>query len=182
MLFVDAATENVDAIPRRLRELGVRYDPAREAEFRSELQILFERYYGSRLSDIDPIQVIREGFQLIYAMNLQAAEPVRHPRQGDRDARVGRPGGLPGLQRLRGGEAVRARPARRSFPSACALEACPRRGARPRLGRARHALPGRRRARAVAPGNVPGAHREPRASTRSTTTSTRRRTASPSRW
>jgi ubiquinone biosynthesis protein len=71
MLFVDAATENVDAIPRRLRELGVRYDPAREAEFQSELQVLFERYYGSRLSDIDPIQVIREGFQLIYAMNLK---------------------------------------------------------------------------------------------------------------
>ena len=71
MLFVDAATENIDAIPRRLRELGVRYDPAREQEFRSELQVLFDRYYGSRLSDIDPIQVIREGFQLIYAMNLK---------------------------------------------------------------------------------------------------------------
>ncbi|HEX4745481.1 MAG TPA: AarF/UbiB family protein [Gaiellaceae bacterium] len=70
-LFVDAATENVDAIPRRLRELGVRYDPLREAEFRAELQILFDRYYGSRLSDIDPIQIIREGFQLIYSMNLK---------------------------------------------------------------------------------------------------------------
>jgi ubiquinone biosynthesis protein len=71
MLFVDAATENVDAIPRRLRELGVRYDPAREHEFKSELQVLFDRYYGTRLSDIDPIQVIREGFQLIYSMNLK---------------------------------------------------------------------------------------------------------------
>jgi ubiquinone biosynthesis protein len=70
-LFVDAATENVDAIPRRLRELGVRYDPAREQEFRSELKVLFDRYYGTRLSDIDPIQVIREGFQLIYSMNLK---------------------------------------------------------------------------------------------------------------
>ena len=70
-LFVDAATENIDAIPRRLRELGVRYDPLREAEFRGELQVLFDRYYGSRLSDIDPIQVIREGFQLIYSMNLK---------------------------------------------------------------------------------------------------------------
>ena len=70
-LFVDGATENIDAIPRRLRELGVRYDPAREAEFRAELQVLFDRYYGSRLSDIDPIQVIREGFQLIYSMNLK---------------------------------------------------------------------------------------------------------------
>jgi ubiquinone biosynthesis protein len=71
MLFVDAATENVDVIPRRLRELGVRYDPLREQEFRAEIQVLFDRYYGSRLSDIDPLQVIREGFQLIYSMNLK---------------------------------------------------------------------------------------------------------------
>jgi ubiquinone biosynthesis protein len=70
-LFVDAATENVDAIPRRLRELGVRYAPEREQEFRQELRILFDRYYGTRLSDIDPIQVIREAFQLIYALNLR---------------------------------------------------------------------------------------------------------------
>lgn len=70
-LFVDAATENVAAIPRRLRELGVRYDPAREQEFRAELQVLFDRYYGTRLSDIDPVRVIREAFQLIYALNLK---------------------------------------------------------------------------------------------------------------
>jgi ubiquinone biosynthesis protein len=70
-LFVDAATENVDAIPRRLRELGVRYAPDREDEFRDELRTLFDRYYGVRLSDIDPLQVIREGFQLIYALNLR---------------------------------------------------------------------------------------------------------------
>jgi len=69
-LFVDAATENIDAIPRRLRELGVRYAPEREQEFRNELRVLFDRYYGARLSDIDPIQVIREAFQLIYSMNL----------------------------------------------------------------------------------------------------------------
>ncbi len=70
-LFVDAATENIDAIPRRLRELGVRYAPEREEEFRAELRTLFDRYYGTRLSDIDPVQVIREGFQLIYSMNLR---------------------------------------------------------------------------------------------------------------
>ncbi len=70
-LFVDAATENIDAIPRRLRELGVQYAPEREQEFRRELQVLFDRYYGTRLSDIDPIQIIREAFQLIYALNLQ---------------------------------------------------------------------------------------------------------------
>jgi ubiquinone biosynthesis protein len=70
-LFVDAATENIDAIPRRLRELGVRYAPEREQEFRTELRVLFDRYYGTRLSDIDPLQVIREGFQLIYSLNLR---------------------------------------------------------------------------------------------------------------
>ena len=70
-LFVDAATENVDAIPRRLRELGVRYAPEREEEFRSELRVLFDRYYGTRLSDIDPLQLIREAFQLIYSLNLR---------------------------------------------------------------------------------------------------------------
>src|SRR5918992_127367 len=70
-LFVDAATENVDAIPRRLRDLGVRYAPEREDEFRAEVRVLFDRYYGTRLSDIDPLQVIREGFQLIYSMNLR---------------------------------------------------------------------------------------------------------------
>jgi ubiquinone biosynthesis protein len=70
-LFVAAATEHVDAIPRHLRELGVRYAPDREFEFRAELRTLFDRYYGARLSDIDPIQVIREAFGLIYSMNLK---------------------------------------------------------------------------------------------------------------
>ncbi len=69
-LFIDAATENVDALPRRLAELGVRYPKEREEEFRSRLRELFDRYYGVRLSDLDQVQVIREAFQLIYAMNL----------------------------------------------------------------------------------------------------------------
>src|SRR5919204_3267743 len=70
-LFVDAATENIDAIPRRLRELGVRYAAEREDEFRDELRTMFDRYYGVRLSDIDPLQVIREAFQVIYSLNLR---------------------------------------------------------------------------------------------------------------
>jgi ubiquinone biosynthesis protein len=70
-LFVDAATENVDALPRRLAELGVRYPREREDELRSRLEELYYRYYGSRLSDIDPIEAIREGLALIYGMNLR---------------------------------------------------------------------------------------------------------------
>ena len=70
-LFVDAATENVDALPRRLAELGVRYPKEREEEFAAALRELFYRYYGASLAEIDPIQVIREAFALIYSMNLR---------------------------------------------------------------------------------------------------------------
>ena len=70
-LFIDAAEENVDVLPRRLAELGVRYPREREAEFVAELRELYYRYYGAALSEIDPIQVIREAFALIYSLNLQ---------------------------------------------------------------------------------------------------------------
>jgi ubiquinone biosynthesis protein len=69
-LFIDAAAENVDALPKRLADLGVRYDKSREAEFVGLLREFYSRYYGVPLSEIDPIQLIREGFQLIYEMNL----------------------------------------------------------------------------------------------------------------
>jgi ubiquinone biosynthesis protein len=69
-LFIDAANENIDQLPKRLADLGVRYPKEREGEFLAELRELYYRYYGSSLSEVDPIQVIREGFQLIYSMNL----------------------------------------------------------------------------------------------------------------
>ncbi len=69
-LFIDAAAENVEALPKRLADLGVRYDRTRESEFVGRLNEFYSRYYGVPLSEIDPIQVIREGFQLIYEMNL----------------------------------------------------------------------------------------------------------------
>ncbi len=69
-LFIDAANENIDQLPRRLADLGVRYPKDREGEFLAELRELYYRYYGASLSEIDPIQIIREGFQLIYHMNL----------------------------------------------------------------------------------------------------------------
>jgi ubiquinone biosynthesis protein len=69
-LFIDAANENLEQLPKRLADLGVRYPKEREGEFLSELRELYYRYYGASLSEVDPIQVIREGFQLIYSMNL----------------------------------------------------------------------------------------------------------------
>jgi ubiquinone biosynthesis protein len=70
-LFVDAAQERVDALPRRLQELGVRYPAEREADFRARMHDLYYRYYGARLAEIDPLEVIRDGFDLIYSMNLR---------------------------------------------------------------------------------------------------------------
>jgi ubiquinone biosynthesis protein len=70
-LFVDAATENVDALPRRLAELGLRYPKEREEELRAAIEELFYRYYGTSISSIDPIEVIREGLDLIYSLNLR---------------------------------------------------------------------------------------------------------------
>jgi ubiquinone biosynthesis protein len=70
-LFIDAANENVDALPRRLADLGVRYPKEREEQFLVELRELYYRYYGASLAEIDPLQVIREGFQLIYSLNLR---------------------------------------------------------------------------------------------------------------
>ena len=70
-LFIDAASENIEALPKRLSDLGVRYPKEREEEFVSELRELYYRYYGASLQEIDPIQIIRESFGLIYSMNLR---------------------------------------------------------------------------------------------------------------
>jgi ubiquinone biosynthesis protein len=70
-LFIDAAAENVEALPKRLADLGVRYPKEREEQFVSELRELYYKYYGASLQEIDPIQLIREAFGLIYSMNLR---------------------------------------------------------------------------------------------------------------
>ncbi|MDX6469001.1 MAG: ubiquinone biosynthesis protein, partial [Gaiellaceae bacterium] len=75
-LFIDAASENVDVLPKRLSDLGVRYPKEREDELLAELRELYYRYYGASLAEIDPIQVVREAFQLIYSMSLQL--PTRY--------------------------------------------------------------------------------------------------------
>jgi ubiquinone biosynthesis protein len=70
-LFIDAASENIEVLPKRLADLGVRYPKEREEQFVAELREFYYRYYGASLQEIDPIQVIREGFALIYEMQLR---------------------------------------------------------------------------------------------------------------
>ncbi len=43
----------------------------REEEFVASLHELYSRYYGASLTEIDPLQIVREAFSLIYAMNLK---------------------------------------------------------------------------------------------------------------
>ncbi len=69
-LFVDAATENVEMLPRRLADLGVRYPREREDDLRAALDDVYYRYYGVGLAQIDPVEVIREALDLIYSLNL----------------------------------------------------------------------------------------------------------------
>src|SRR3954467_8723498 len=70
-LFIDAAAENIEVLPKRLADLGVRYPKEREEQFVAEVRELYYRYYGASLQEIDPVQVIREGFALIYSMQLR---------------------------------------------------------------------------------------------------------------
>jgi ubiquinone biosynthesis protein len=70
-LLLDAVNENVDALPRRLYELGVRFNREQEEELRIELREVYYRYYGASMGQIDPLQVIREAFVLVSRMHLR---------------------------------------------------------------------------------------------------------------
>ncbi len=70
-LFIDAVRRNVPALPGRLSALGVRFPRDLEPQFERELEVLFDRYYGVRVSDIDPIQLIREAFGVIFRLHLE---------------------------------------------------------------------------------------------------------------
>jgi ubiquinone biosynthesis protein len=70
-LFVDAVSERIEALPKRLAALGVKYPKEREEEFVAELRDVYYRYYGASLAEIDPLQLIREAFSVIYRMHLE---------------------------------------------------------------------------------------------------------------
>ena len=161
-LFVDAATENVDALPRRLSELGLRYPKEREQELRGRdrgalLPLLRRERLEHRPDRGDP-----RGPRPHLLAQPAPADAVRDPRQGDRDARRGGRRALSRLQRLRGGEAVRAQADGGAVLAEADVAADAERGARARLRRARAALPDARHRRADAPGPARGADPQPR--------------------
>ena len=109
-LFIAAANEQIEELPRRLADLGVRYPKEREEEFVAELREIFNRYYGSNLGGDRPDPGHPRGVPAHLLAQPAPADALRAARQGDRDARLGRHRPVPGLQRVRGREAVRAEP------------------------------------------------------------------------
>lgn len=69
-LFVDVIEQNADRLPRRLRELGVRYPRELEPEFREEIAAIVARYHGARMSEIDARNLLREIFQTIQRLGI----------------------------------------------------------------------------------------------------------------
>ena len=139
-LFIDAANERVDALPRRLAELGVRFPRDREERVRRRasrrlLPLLRRQPRRDRPAPGDP-----RGFRGHLPDEPAAADALRPARQGDRDARVGRDRALSRLQRLRGCEAVRPEPDDRALlaRSGCWRE---RGRSRPELARIAAMLP-----------------------------------------
>ena len=49
----------------------MQYPKENEEQLGRDLRDLYYRYHGARLTEIDPMQVIRESFQLIYANNIR---------------------------------------------------------------------------------------------------------------
>jgi ubiquinone biosynthesis protein len=74
-LFVAIVDQDVERMPRRLKDMGVRYPPAREAELRDQLGVIFQRYYGVSLSEIDAQEILREIFGTVYRLRVEL--PVR---------------------------------------------------------------------------------------------------------
>src|SRR5262249_28942957 len=70
-LFLDILRQAFDRRPRRLRELGVRYPRDREEEFREQLGVILQRYYGVTLSEIDAREILHEILETIYRLNIE---------------------------------------------------------------------------------------------------------------
>jgi ubiquinone biosynthesis protein len=72
-LLLDVVDGDADRLPRRLRDMGVRFPREREDELREALAVILQRYSGASLSEIEPREVLRDVFGTIYRLNVQLA-------------------------------------------------------------------------------------------------------------
>jgi ubiquinone biosynthesis protein len=69
-LLIDVLDLNADALPRRLRDLGLRYPRNREQELADQLGVVLQRYSGQSMGDIDARSLLSEIFQTVYRLKL----------------------------------------------------------------------------------------------------------------
>lgn len=69
-LLIDVLDLNADVLPRRLRELGLRYPRQREQELADQLAVVLQRYSGQSMGDIDARAMLSEIFQTVYRLQL----------------------------------------------------------------------------------------------------------------
>ena len=70
-LLVDIVERDETRIARRLRDLGVRYPREKEEDFREQLGVLVQRYYGVALSEIDAREMLREIMGIVYGLGVE---------------------------------------------------------------------------------------------------------------
>lgn len=70
-LFLDCVDQNLDRLPRRLRDIGVRYPHDREDELRDQLGVILQRYWGVTLADLDVRELLRDVLQTVYQLGIR---------------------------------------------------------------------------------------------------------------
>lgn len=70
-LFLDLVDQRVDRLPRRLREIGIRYPTEREDELRDQLGVIMQRYWGVTLEDLDVRELFRDVLQTVYQLGIR---------------------------------------------------------------------------------------------------------------
>ena len=70
-VFVDAVDQNLERLPRRLRDLGLRYPKEQDEAFRDQLGIILQRYWGASMGEIDGRELIRDIFTAIYRLQIK---------------------------------------------------------------------------------------------------------------
>jgi ubiquinone biosynthesis protein len=70
-VFVDVVDQNLDRLPRRLRDLGLRYPKEQEEEFRDQLGVILQRYWGAEMGEIDGRELVRDIFHAIYQLQIK---------------------------------------------------------------------------------------------------------------
>jgi ubiquinone biosynthesis protein len=69
-LLIDVLDLNADGLPRRLRDLGLRYPRQREQELAEQLAVVLQRYSGQAMGEIDARAMLSEIFQTVYRLQL----------------------------------------------------------------------------------------------------------------